>query len=398
VPGRNLRFLVVEDHELQRRLLVQLLRSIGAQTVHSAEDGHSALKILRDPSRRVDIVVSDLSMPGMDGMEFIRHLSETGARVSLILASALEQDVLASIANMALAYKVKLLGAIDKPPTAKKLAPLIEAHRAGTPEVAAMEAAFSLDDIADAWTHNEFEMWFEPKISLANGAVHGMHATPRWRHPIRGMIGPQAFMPSVRARGLNDDFVWMTVQKAAAQCGLWQAKGLSLATSVNLGFGTLTDTNMASRVREIATREGIAPGQMVLSVTESALDTDQAAALENLARLRVDGFGLAIDDFGAGPMAVERLSRVAFTELKIQSSYVSGADSDETVRAGLAVGLETANQLKLITVADGIRSKEEWKLLHQWGCHFGQGPFISPALEGDAVSPWLARWRGSTIQ
>ena len=75
-------------------MLVQLLNSLGAQAVHSAEDGHAALQVIRDPDRPVDIVVSDLAMPGMDGMEFIRHLSDTGAKVSLILASALKKNLL----------------------------------------------------------------------------------------------------------------------------------------------------------------------------------------------------------------------------------------------------------------------------------------------------------------
>ncbi len=68
------------------------------------------------------------------------------------------------------------------------------------------------------------------------------------------------------------------------------------------------------------------------------------------------------------------------------------------MRAGLAVGLEAASQLKLITVADGIRSKEEWRLLHEWGCHLGQGPFISAPLEAGAVPAWLSRWRGTTFR
>lgn len=398
MPCRDLRLLVVEDHEFQRRMLMELLRGLGADAVFGAEDGQSALQVLRDPSRRIDIIISDLDMPGMDGMEFIRHLSETGARASLILSSALEQDLLSSVANMAVAYKVNLLGVIGKPVTAAKLVPLLEAHRQSRRAPAGADAEFALDEIAEAWTHNEFEVRFEPKIHLGTGRVHGMHASARWRHPVRGVLRPEVFMPSIRARGLNDDFVWMTVQKTAAACKAWQARGIELVASVNIAFDSLTDTDIAARVRETATREGIEPRSMVLSVAEQSVDTVQPKALENLARLRKDGFGLAIDDFGAGPMAVERLSLVAFTELKILSSYVSGADRDETVRAGLAVGLEAASQLKLITVADGIRSKEEWRLLHEWGCHLGQGPFISDPLEADAVPGWLSRWRGTTFR
>ena len=85
----NLRFLVAEDHDFQRSVLVRILESLGAKTVHEAADGHGALKILQDPTRPVDIIISDLEMPGMDGMEFVRHLGETGDSISIILASGM---------------------------------------------------------------------------------------------------------------------------------------------------------------------------------------------------------------------------------------------------------------------------------------------------------------------
>lgn len=398
MPCSNLRFLVVEDHEYQRRMLVQLLNSLGAQAVHSAEDGHAALQVLRDPDRPVDIVVSDLAMPEMDGMEFIRNLSDTGAKVSLILASALEPKLLASIANMARAYKVLLLGAIAKPLSAAKLTPLIKQHRSAGPGSEDVGAAYSLDEIAEAWTQNEFVPCFEPKVDLSTGEVRGMHASPWWSHPVDGLLPAETFMPSIQARGLNDDFVWLMVQKSAAQCKRWQSKGLKLVVSVNLPFDSLSDVNLAARIKRIVEKEDLEPRYMVLSVTEAALDTQLAKALENLARLRMDGFGLAIDDFGSGQMAVEQLSLVAFTELKIKSSFVADAHGNDSARAGLAVGLELAHQLKLQTVADGIQSKEEWTLLHEWGCDLGQGPFISGPLRQEAVFAWLAQWKGSTIQ
>lgn len=398
MPCSGIRFLVVEDHEFQRRMVVQLLRSLGASAVHDAEDGSAALRVVHDPDRPIDIVISDLSMPGMDGMEFIRHLSEAGTRVSLILASALERDLLASIANMAQAYKVRLLGVIGKPATAAKLAPLIELHRRDSPGAAEETDLADIGQIAEAWTHNEFEPWFEPRVNLTTGQVRALEVAARWRHPERGVLGPKQFMPSVRARGLNDDFVWMLLQKAIVQCRQFQRPGHPLVVSVNLAFESLTDPQVAARIRQIAERESVDPRLLTFSVTESALDTESAKALENLARLRMDGFGLAIDDFGTGAMAAEQLSLVAFTELKLKRSFVTGANDSDSARAGLAVGLEIAQRLGLKTVATGIGSKHEWTLLRDWGCDFGQGPFISGALPAQALPGWLAAWAGSTIK
>jgi EAL domain-containing protein (putative c-di-GMP-specific phosphodiesterase class I)/ActR/RegA family two-component response regulator len=392
VPATHLRFLVVEDHEFQRRVLVQMLQGLGATVVHAAEDGRAALHVLRDSDRPVDIVITDLSMPGMDGMELVRHLSESGARVSVILASALGPDLLASIAHMARAYKVRLLGVIGKPPTAAKLAPLLELHRSGSPRPEHPDAAFSLDEIAEAWTNNEFAPWYEPDIDLNDARVCGMTASPRWRHPVRGVLGPEIFMPSIIARGLHDDFVWMMIQKAAADCAAWIAEQLEITVCAPLSFESLADTELARRVKQIATREDLESKRLVLSVSEHALAGASARELENFARLRMDGFGLAIDEFGRGDMAVEQYTQVAFTQVRINSSFINGVDRDDGARAGLAVALQVAQEMNAQAIAVGVASKKEWAMLRHWRCQRGQGPFISPALPPEDVPGWMRRW------
>ena len=391
MPCTGIRFLVVEDHELQRNMFAQLLRTLGASEVHVAEDGRAALRVLRDPDRPVDIVISDMSMPGMDGLEFIRNLSDSGTRVSLILASALDHDVLLSIAHMAQAYKVQLLGVMAKPPTAAKLVPMVELFRSGAPTSERIEDGFELQDIADAWAHDDFEAWLEPRVHLTTGTVRSVEVSPRWRHSTRGVLPPESFLPSIRARGLNDDFIWLMVQKAAAHLRELQQQGHDLTVSVNLALASLNDPRIASRVQHIVESAGVSPRRMVLSVSEAALDTASAKSLENLARLRVLGFGVAVDDFGNGPMEAEQLSLVAFTEMKIKSSFVRGADADGNARAGLAASLEIAQRLRLKTIAGGISSKDEWALLREWECDYGQGPFISPPLPLAELPAWLGR-------
>ena len=390
MPCSNLRFLVVEDHALQSRVLVHLLQTMGAQSVHTAHDGQAALQVIRDPDRPVDIVVSDVSMPGMDGMEFIRHLSEANSKLSLILASSLEPQLLASVVNMARAYEVKLLGAVGKPLSAAKLVPLIDFYYSLRDEQPQEAQPAVLDGVADAWARNEFEPRYEPRLNLATRLVEGMSATPKWAHPVHGLLEADLFLPSLEAIGLTDDFVWLMVQKSAAQCRLWHAEGHALTVSVKVPFHSLTDANLAERIKQVVQKEGIEPCHMVLGIQEQALNVNVGKALENLARLRMDGFGLSIADFGTGRMAANQLSQVAFTELEIKSSFVGPMHRNAAARAELARAVEFAHHIKLKTVAVGIRSKEEWVFLKTWGCDLGQGPFISKPLEKGAVLAWLA--------
>jgi len=133
MPISELSFLAVEDHEFQRRMVLRILRGLGATRVCVAADGAAALAIVKAQDPQIDIIISDLDMPGMDGVEFIRHLSEAGLPVAMILASALDGMLLASVETMARDYGIKILGAIEKPVTPAKLKALIELHQPAPP-------------------------------------------------------------------------------------------------------------------------------------------------------------------------------------------------------------------------------------------------------------------------
>ncbi|HEX7888408.1 MAG TPA: response regulator [Ramlibacter sp.] len=133
----GLRFLVVEDHAFQRRILAQMLLRLEAAAVTEAEDGEAALAALRDAAGAIDIVVTDLMMPGIDGMELMRRSAENGEGMAFILTSALDAQEREAVAAQALACGVRLLGDIAKPPTPAKLAPLLARYRiSGSPPAA----------------------------------------------------------------------------------------------------------------------------------------------------------------------------------------------------------------------------------------------------------------------
>ncbi len=394
----NLRFLVAEDHEFQRSVLVRMLESLGAKAVHEAADGHGALKILQDPTRPVDIVISDLEMPGMDGMEFVRHLGETGVRVSIILASALERKLLASIATMSEAYGINLLGVVEKPITPAKLEALITLHKPAQVQWGRSKTAgptFTLEEIAAGLKNNEFEPFFQPKVELATGRVKGAEALARWRHPQHGIIAPYAFIEPLEDNDLIDELAWVMLRKAAAFCSTWRSAGLEATVSVNLSLKSLTDTRLADRVTELVLSENLEPRHMVLELTESAATTDVGKALENLARLRIKGFGLSIDDYGTGYSSMQQLTRIAFTELKIDQSFVTNAAKQESAKVILESSLDMARKLNITAVAEGVETQADWNLLRQLGCGLAQGFFIARPMEAGAYPNWVRGWKHS---
>ena len=171
-----LSFLVVEDHEFQRAMLVKMLKGLNAKKVYTAADGRAALELLRTLDTPPDVIISDLDMPAMDGMELMRHIGAARSGASLIVASALERNVLSSVETMATAYGINFLGTIEKPVTPLKLEELILVHKpaAGRATRAGRGSPiFAAEEIVDGLENNEFEAYFQPKVEIATGRVDG---------------------------------------------------------------------------------------------------------------------------------------------------------------------------------------------------------------------------------
>jgi EAL domain-containing protein (putative c-di-GMP-specific phosphodiesterase class I)/CheY-like chemotaxis protein len=391
----ELQVLVAEDHDFQRRTLVRMLGTLGVRSVREAADGKEALALFTDPQAPTQVIISDLEMPGMDGMEFMRHLGEINRPVSVILSSALDPNLVSSVEAMTKAYGITLLGAIEKPVTPDKLRALLEKYappKARAPRAAA--PAVPLAEIRRGLEAREFEPFFQPKVSLVDGAVVGAEALARWRHPQMGLLAPYAFIGAMEENGLIDALTWQILEKSAAMCRAWTSEGMvDLTVSVNLSLKSLGEPGLAERIAERVASQGLPARHMVLEVTESAAMTDIGKALENLTRLRMKGFALSIDDYGTGYSSMQQLSRIPFSELKVDQSFVMGALEKEANKVILASSLDMAKKLKLKAVAEGVETRAHWNLLQGLGCDVAQGYFIAKPMEADAFRSWSLEWR-----
>jgi EAL domain-containing protein (putative c-di-GMP-specific phosphodiesterase class I)/CheY-like chemotaxis protein len=390
----ELHVLVAEDHEFQRKTLVRMLSGLGAKHVSAAANGRAALDIFTGRLPPVDIIISDLEMPGMDGMEFMRHIGEAGIPVSVIISSALDPALVASVETMTKAYGITLLGAIEKPATPEKLRAMIDRYAPPKKKAPRPDApAIPLEDIRRGLNAREFEPFFQPKVNLGDGSVVGAEALARWRHPQQGVIAPYAFITEMENNGLIDQLTWSILEKSAASCREWLGRGLQATVSINLSLKSLGDPGLAERITARVAAQDLAARNVVLEITESAAMTDLAKALENLTRLRMKGFGLSIDDYGTGYSSMQQLSRIPFSELKIDQSFVFSAVEKESSRVILASSLDMAKKLKLKVVAEGVETRAHWNLLHGLGCDIAQGYFIAKPMEAAAFQDWVLTWR-----
>lgn len=386
-PARGKTILIAEDHDFQCRALALLLRSLGAARVLEAADGTEALALFDAADCGVDLIICDLDMPRMDGMELMRHLGSRQCDVGVIITSAHESNVINSVQIMAHAYGLRLLGVIEKPATRESVGRLIELDAAELKlretQSIAVASPCSIDDIQAGIAADQFEPFFQPKADLSSGRIVGAEALARWLHPERGIIPPAAFIGPLESAGRLDDLTFRMLERSAAACRGWREAGFDLGVSVNLSLVSLTSTDLADRITDTVVGAGLEPARMTLEITESAAMTDVATALENLARLRLRGFGLAIDDFGTGFSSIQQLARIAFTELKIDRSFVSRLQDKNESRVIVETSIDMARRLGIQSVAEGIESQAEWNLLADAGCCIGQGYFISRAVDDE---------------
>jgi EAL domain-containing protein (putative c-di-GMP-specific phosphodiesterase class I) len=393
MPVSELSFLVVDDQEFHRIVTANLLQDLSAKSVHHCANAKDALQLLKTVS--VDVLILDLKLAGMDGLEFIRHVGLSRSSPAVIICSSVEKGVLPCVEAMAAAYGVFVLGCAEKPLTGRRLSELVEHYSpVSVPAMRAIAtpASFTPEEIVDALENGQFEPFFQPEIEMKTWRVAGTEALARWRHPQQGLVLPEAFIKPLENAG-KIHMLLRSILRQSAQFGrMLRDAGLEHSMSVNLSFESLTDVTLAEQIMTVVASQNIDPGAFVLEVTESAATTEVGRALENLARLRLKGFRLAIDDYGSGVSSIEKLARIPFAEMKIDRPLLLRAGRHESARVVFESSLDMARRLGMTSVAEGVESQAEWDLLLALGCDMAQGDYIAKPMTRAQYLAWARDW------
>jgi len=382
--------MVVEDSAVQRLHAVDLLVNLGVGKTLEAENGRHALDVLGQGTLP-DILVTDLEMPDMDGVELIRHVAERHLVQAIIVVSSRETTLLSTVETMAQEHGLTVLGIAQKPLSYDNLNALISRYRHDETPSGAAHHARRIDaaDLRAAIAQRQLVLHFQPKVTTHSGVMRGVEALVRWQHPVYGLVAPADFIPIAEEEGVIDELTDWVLETALKQLRDWHARGLSISVAVNLSAKSLSTPDLADRIAAVTSRIGIEPKYLLLEITETAVMSDLALSLGTLARLRLKGFGLSIDDFGTGFSSMQQLSRIPFTELKIDRSLVHGASEKPHLHVMLQSTIEMGKKLHLTTVAEGVENPSDWQLVRLLGCDVGQGFYVSKPMPGDALAGWL---------
>jgi EAL domain-containing protein (putative c-di-GMP-specific phosphodiesterase class I)/FixJ family two-component response regulator len=390
----TLRILVLDDESFMLKLLSRILSNLGFSSVILCDSGRAALEQLADTNAGPNLILLDLNMPEMDGIEFVRHLVERNYTGSLILISGEDERMLQTAEKLVQAHKIQILGHLHKPVKPEALSALLEKWTA--PSInnpGAAKKVYSADELRAALDNGQLVNYYQPKVAVATGEVVGVETLVRWHHPVDGIVFPDQFIGVAETFGLIDDLTQVVFTAAVTQAKAWQEAQLTLRVAINVSMDNLASLSFLNFVAELTTKVGVAPQDLVLEVTESRLMLDTRAPLEILTRLRLKRFRLSIDDFGTGHSSLAQLRDIPFDELKIDQGFVHRAWSDETLRAMYDASLALARQLGMEVVAEGVEDRNDWDLLLRTGCDLAQGDFISRPMLAADLPTWIGSWR-----
>ncbi len=382
------RVLVIDDEPA----ICELIEAVAESAGFSVRTASSPAEIEQSIQGRFDLVVLDLSLGELDGIEVMSRLGTTHRGLPVILVSGADETLITTAGRIAEMHRLRVIATFAKPFSLDLLrSAMLEWTHVANERIDPTGPRLRIDD--EALFDPEFmHLVYQPKVSVSTGDVVGVEALVRWRHPDKGDVSPAAYVALVEDLGRTSELLDAIMTMAAHDRFRYRALASMPDVSLNISVLDLDDDELPRRAQRILTTTSPAES-WTFEVTETTPIPDLTPTVAVLTRLRLAGFKLAVDDFGTGTSNYERLLVAPFTELKIDRAMVSrldasAAEPDAMVRSGVDVG----HSLGLQVVAEGVETVEQFMLIRSLGCDAVQGYFVSAPVKPVQIDAALDRW------
>ncbi|MDJ0612364.1 MAG: EAL domain-containing response regulator [Rhizobiaceae bacterium] len=376
--------LIVDDDPTQITLLTSYFIAMGARKVDGATNAAEAVSKLLEHGPDIDLIVTDLQMPKMDGLEFMRNIKDTEFAGKFAIVSGVKADLIGHAARLAKMHSLDFIGQIKKPITKDSLdAVFLKEHGDKDKPTSERGSVITQDAFSLAMRTGEIIAHYQPKVSVKTGKIEGAEALARWIRSDGTMVPPEDFVRFASNAGRMNELTFHLFDTVLKDLPRFVDHCPELKVAINLDAENIRNRALPDQFFDRMNMRGIKPKNLSFEVTESNILDLDVTTLEVLSRLRVFDFDVAVDDFGTGSSNIQTLRDFPYSELKIDKTFISdaitNAFSKETVKA--AVGL--ARQLDMNIVAEGVEDIATWEMIQELGVDQAQGFLVSKAMPRD---------------
>jgi EAL domain-containing protein (putative c-di-GMP-specific phosphodiesterase class I)/FixJ family two-component response regulator len=367
------RLLVLDDDPDVCAFVAQAAASVGYEATSATDFDEFQAKLTPD----VCLIVLDLMMPDVDGIQVLRYLSDQRYQSEIILISGYDKKVLMVAAQLARALALNVRASIQKPVKLAELQEILarrsEPSREAPARPASTSGRFDRESLRRAIADDQLLMHYQPQYHVKTRKLVGVEALVRWQHPVRGLLLADAFIGAFESAGLIDELTWIVIRKVLADKRASDSDASRVPISLNISAHSLRDLSLPEKLLAVIAENGGTPSDFVLEITESGLIRELHTALDILARMRLKKLHLSIDDFGTGYAMMHQLQRIPARELKLDIEFVQSMLTDESSDIIVRKTLELAHDLDMLVVAEGVETQEQLSRLSQYGCDIAQG-------------------------
>ena len=340
------------------------------------------------------IMVLDLNMPEMDGIEVMRRLAGMNNPPALILISGHDVGVLHSAEKLGSAHKLNILTSLDKPIHLSKFQNLLIDYCANIGNSSSnvpinVANGIEADELLYALENQQMILHYQPQFNIKTKKIIGCEALVRWQHPQKGIIYPDEFIPLIEKNGWMGLLTSQVIREAIKQEQYWKKTNVPTPISVNISADDITSLALPEQLSTLLEENKFDPTMLTLEVTESALMGELVTSLDILTRLRLKGIELSIDDFGTGYSSLSQLHKIPFSELKIDRSFVMSMIQDSEAKAIVKTCIILGHELNMKIIAEGVESEKHLDLLAKMGCDIGQGYYFSRPISAKEMTDYL---------
>lgn len=388
--------LIVDDSPSQLAVLEAELHTLGVSSIVKAVNGKDALDLLTESPYRFQIVITDLKMPVLDGMQLIESISDTGYVGGVVIYSSLDERVVKLAINLAREHHVHLVGNLGKPFDVEHLASTLErAERIH--DIAMSSGQFSKQKVLlEAIEQGKITPYFQPQVDSATYELVGLEILCRIKVPGEmEFLKPDHFIAIVEKHGLMDLLTYKTLEQALENFSEIKddiPNSENLKISLNVLPQQLTNEKLPEMIATICNLAGFPKENLIVEITEGqALDTTKK--IMTLERLRIAGFGVSLDDFGTGFTNMGQIRQYPFTEIKIDRTMIQNIYDDRVSQVILNTMLELRKSFDLNIVAEGVEKEAEFNYLCSKGRMVLQGYLISRPKPASEIPRWYNAWQ-----